>query len=111
MPESDADLKVSAKGGVSLYGVRRFPITFYPEEWNRILDMRDEIRAFLREHACEPTRKGKDRRARRALSAAAEPRAATPDAAARPASPDRKPRPEAQSSGPAGSGTITVDMM
>ena len=46
-------LKVAAKGGVSVYGIRRFPITFYLEEWNRILDMSDEIRAFLREHESE----------------------------------------------------------
>lgn len=51
-------LKVSAKGGVSLYGIRRFPITFYLEEWNRILDMSDEIRDFLREHERELKRKG-----------------------------------------------------
>ncbi len=50
-------LKVAAKGGVSLYGIRRFPITFYLEEWNRILDMSDEIRAFLREHESELSKK------------------------------------------------------
>lgn len=44
-------LQVSEKGGVSLYGIRRFPITFYKEEWERILGMADEIRAFLAEHA------------------------------------------------------------
>ena len=44
-------LKVSEKGGVSLYGMRRFPITFYKEEWERILGMADEIRAFMRENA------------------------------------------------------------
>ncbi len=43
-------LQVSAKGGASLYGIRRFPITFYVDEWERILDMADEIRAFLREN-------------------------------------------------------------
>jgi hypothetical protein len=36
-------LQVSEKGGVSLYGLRRFPITFYREEWERILGMADEI--------------------------------------------------------------------
>jgi hypothetical protein len=46
-------LQVSEKGGVSLYGMRRFPITFYKEEWERILGMADEIQAFLREHAAE----------------------------------------------------------
>jgi hypothetical protein len=46
-------LKVSQKGAVSLYGIRRFPITFYKEEWDRILDMDAEIRAFLAEHEAE----------------------------------------------------------
>ena len=50
-------LKVSEKGGASLYGIRRFPVTFYVEEWNRILDMATEIRAFLRDHQDELTRK------------------------------------------------------
>ena len=50
-------LKVSEKGGASLYGIRRFPITFYVEEWNRILDMEPEIRSFLRAHDDELTRK------------------------------------------------------
>jgi hypothetical protein len=50
-------LKVSEKGGASLYGIRRFPITFYVEEWNRILDMESEIRSFLRSHEDELARK------------------------------------------------------
>jgi hypothetical protein len=50
-------LQVSKKGGLSLYGIRRFPITFYFEEWNRILDMEGEIRAFLKEHEGELTKK------------------------------------------------------
>jgi hypothetical protein len=50
-------LQVSAKGGVSLYGIRRFPITFYLEEWERILEMADQIRSFLREHESELKRK------------------------------------------------------
>jgi hypothetical protein len=49
---------VSEKGGVSLYGMRRFPITFYREEWERILGMSDEIRGFIREHASELKTKG-----------------------------------------------------
>jgi hypothetical protein len=51
-------LKVSEKGGASLYGIRRFPITFYVEEWNRILDMEPEIRSFLQKNDAELTRKG-----------------------------------------------------
>lgn len=46
-------LQVSEKGGVSLYGIRRFPITFYKEEWERILEMAEEIRSFMDEHARE----------------------------------------------------------
>ena len=46
-------LKVSQKGGVSLYGIRRFPITFYKEEWETVLGMEAEIRAFLAEHDSE----------------------------------------------------------
>lgn len=46
-------LQVSEKGGVSLYGIRRFPVTFYKEEWERILGMEGEIRAFMDEHARE----------------------------------------------------------
>ena len=44
-------LQVSEKGGVSLYGLRRFPITFYKEEWERILGMADEIRSFMQANA------------------------------------------------------------
>jgi hypothetical protein len=43
---------------VSLYGIRRVPITFYLEEWNRILEMSEEIRTFLREHDGELAKKG-----------------------------------------------------
>jgi hypothetical protein len=43
-------LKVSEKGGLSLYGLGRFPVTLYKEQWTRLLDMADEIRAFLKEN-------------------------------------------------------------
>jgi len=43
-------LKVSEKGGVSLYGLGRFPVTLYKEQWTRLLDMADEIRVFIREN-------------------------------------------------------------
>jgi hypothetical protein len=43
-------LKVSEKGGVSVYGLGRFPVTLYKEQWTKLLDMTDEIRAFLKEH-------------------------------------------------------------
>jgi hypothetical protein len=40
-------LKVSDKGGVSVYGLGRFPVTLYKEQWLRLLDMADEIPALL----------------------------------------------------------------
>ena len=43
-------IKVSEKGGVSVYGLGRFPVTLYKEQWVRLLDMADEIRAFIREN-------------------------------------------------------------
>lgn len=43
-------LRVSEKGGVSVYGLGRFPVTLYKEQWTKLLDMADEIRAFIREH-------------------------------------------------------------
>lgn len=50
-------LKVSQKGAVSLYGLGRFPVTLYKEQWERVLEMADEIRAFLREHDSELKKK------------------------------------------------------
>ncbi len=56
--ERSTRLQVSEKGGVSLYGLRRFPITFYMEEWERILGMADQIRAFIRENEAKLKKKG-----------------------------------------------------
>ena len=46
-------LKVSEKGGVSVYGLGRFPVTLYKEQWVKLLDMSDDIRTFIREHDAE----------------------------------------------------------
>lgn len=43
-------LKVSEKGGVSVYGLGRFPVTLYKEQWSKLLGMADDIRAFIREN-------------------------------------------------------------
>ena len=43
-------LKVSEKGGVSVYGLGRFPVTLYKEQWLKLLAMADEIRTFIKEH-------------------------------------------------------------
>ena len=51
-------LKVSEKGGVSVYGLGRFPVTLYKEQWARLLDMADEIRAFMVENESKLKAKG-----------------------------------------------------
>jgi len=40
--------KVSEKGALSVYGMGRFPVTLYKEQWERLLDATDDIRAFLK---------------------------------------------------------------
>ena len=40
-------MKVSDKGAVSVYGMGRFPVTLYKEQWLRLLDLAEEIRAFI----------------------------------------------------------------
>ena len=52
-PKPRSPFKVSAKGGVSVYGLGRFPVTLYKEQWEQLLDMADDLRAFLAEHAAE----------------------------------------------------------
>jgi hypothetical protein len=51
--------KVSAKGGVSLYGLQRMPVTLYVEQWERLLGFGDELKKFLAEHNAELKRKEK----------------------------------------------------
>jgi hypothetical protein len=46
-------LKVSEKGGVSVYGLGRFPVTLYKEQWTKLLAMSDDIKAFIKEHDSE----------------------------------------------------------
>jgi len=50
-------LRVSEKGAVSLYGLRRFPVTFYVEEWNKILGETENIRSFMTANDTSLTRK------------------------------------------------------
>jgi hypothetical protein len=51
-------LKVSEKGGVSVYGLGRFPVTLYKEQWARLLDMASDIRAFIAENESKLKVKG-----------------------------------------------------
>ena len=46
-------MKVSEKGAVSIYGMGRFPVTLYKEQWLKLLDMADNIRVFINEHDAE----------------------------------------------------------
>ena len=48
--EKGLSLKVSQKGGVSVYGLGRFPVTLYKEQWEKLLDISDDIRAFIQEN-------------------------------------------------------------
>jgi hypothetical protein len=43
-------LKVSEKGALSVYGLGRFPVTLYKEQWIRLLDHADQIKSFLKEN-------------------------------------------------------------
>lgn len=56
--ERGLSLKVSQKGGVSVYGLGRFPVTLYKEQWLRLLDFTDSIRDFIKEHDAELKTKG-----------------------------------------------------
>jgi len=51
-------LKVSEKGGVSVYGLGRFPVTLYKEQWLRLLDMASDIRAFIQTNETQLKVKG-----------------------------------------------------
>jgi hypothetical protein len=46
-------MKVSEKGGLSVYGLGRFPVTLYQEQWLKLLDLSEEIRGFIRDHKPE----------------------------------------------------------
>jgi hypothetical protein len=44
------EFRVGEKGGVSVYGLGRFPVTLYYEQWIRLLDSADDLREFLEEN-------------------------------------------------------------
>ena len=44
------EFRVGEKGGVSVYGLGRFPVTLYYEQWIRLLDMAKDLRDFLEEN-------------------------------------------------------------
>jgi len=56
-PRGQMSLKVSEKGGLSVYGLGRFPVTLYREQWEKLLGMAAEIRRFIEEHDHELKKK------------------------------------------------------
>ena len=44
------EFRVGEKGGVSVYGLGRFPVTLYYEQWNRLLDASDKLKEFLEQN-------------------------------------------------------------
>ena len=49
----DIFFKVSQKGAVSAYGLGRFPVTLYKEQWQKLLDKKDEILEFILENEAD----------------------------------------------------------
>jgi hypothetical protein len=57
----DLEFKVGEKGGVSVYGLGRFPVTLYYEQWVRLLDTGEKLREFLEENKAAGKLKLKDK--------------------------------------------------
>ena len=53
-----APMKVSQKGALSIYGMGRFPVTLYKEQWLKLLDISDEIRQFISDNDSDLKTKG-----------------------------------------------------
>jgi hypothetical protein len=56
-PRGQMSLRVSEKGALSVYGLGRFPVTLYREQWDKLLGMADEIRAFIEQHDADLKKK------------------------------------------------------
>ena len=56
-PTKPVSFKVSEKGGVSIYGLQRFPVTLYASQWMRILDAGDGLHKFIVENKATLTTK------------------------------------------------------
>lgn len=53
-------LKVSEKGALSVYGLGRFPVTLYKEQWTKLLDMAEDIRTFIQANEAQLKTKSAD---------------------------------------------------
>lgn len=56
-PKRPLYCKVSEKGGLSVYGLQRMPVTLYVEQWQRLLDYAEEIKAFMKANDAKLKRK------------------------------------------------------
>lgn len=56
-PRGQTSLRVSEKGALSVYGLGRFPVTLYREQWEKLLAMSDEIRQFIHDNDAHLKRK------------------------------------------------------
>jgi hypothetical protein len=43
-------VRISSKGAVSLYGLGRWPVTLYENQWRKVLDMKEELLTFIQEN-------------------------------------------------------------
>ncbi|MGA2508663.1 MAG: hypothetical protein ABSG27_00420 [Candidatus Acidiferrales bacterium] len=59
-PRASIEFRVGEKGGVSVYGLGRFPVTLYYEQWIRLLDASGDLRKFLEENKSRLKLKPKD---------------------------------------------------
>jgi uncharacterized protein (UPF0254 family) len=59
-PKGSLEFRIGEKGGVSVYGLGRFPVTLYYEQWIRLLDVAANLRAFLEENKNRLKLKGKE---------------------------------------------------
>ncbi|MDR0841803.1 MAG: hypothetical protein LBP68_00095 [Acidobacteriota bacterium] len=49
-PTKGLYMKVSEKGALSVYGLGRFPVTLYKEQWGRLLDFSNDIKSFIKDN-------------------------------------------------------------
>jgi hypothetical protein len=73
-PESKPSIRVTDKGGISVYGIGRFPVTLYRKQWVKLLALADEIRAVIEANTA---RLDASEAAHAATKAAAKPQAPT----------------------------------
>jgi len=55
---TSVSMKVSEKGAVSVYGLGRFPVTLYQEQWTKLLALAEEIKTFIEENKSKLKAKG-----------------------------------------------------